>query len=310
MTFDYEKHTIYKIRHGSHAYGCNIETSDEDFKGWLVAPIEYYLGFSEFEQLEKSANKGDPYDEVIYDVRKFIGLAKTQNPNILEMLFVDQRDIIVCSPIAEMLLKQRDEFVTQGAYKSFSSYAFAQMRRLRSHRNWLLYPPTKKPEREDFDLSKTSKISQSEMGAYDALPQSEIPINVMELLVKEKKYAAAKRNWDQYQNWKQTRNVKRAADEARWGYDCKHAYHLVRLYRMGREILEGKGVIVRRPDREELIAIRSGAWSYDQLDEWFTKQEEELKVVLENSKIKKEIDEPKLNKLCVDIISQFHGIKL
>jgi predicted nucleotidyltransferase len=47
--------------------------------------------------------------------------------------------------------------------------------------------------------------------------------------------------------------------------NCKHAMHLVRLLRMGMEILRGEGVQVFRPDREELLEIRNGAWTYEQL---------------------------------------------
>ena len=34
---------------------------------------------------------------------------------------------------------------------------------------------------------------------------------------------------------------------------------------MGAEILEGKGVIVKRPDKEYLLNIRKGKYSYEEL---------------------------------------------
>lgn len=52
----------------------------------------------------------------------------------------------------------------------------------------------------------------------------------------------------------------RAESHRKFGYDTKDAMHLVRLMRMGVEILEGKGVIVRRHDADELQAIRNGEW--------------------------------------------------
>lgn len=94
--------------------------------------------------------------------------------------------------------------------------------------------------------------------------------NFMELLDRERRYKAARNDWEQYQRWKAERNADRAALEAKHGYDTKHAMHLVRLLRMGREILETGQVHVWRGDRdgEELRAIRAGAWDYDRLVGW------------------------------------------
>ncbi len=47
--------------------------------------------------------------------------------------------------------------------------------------------------------------------------------------------------------------------------NCKHASHVVRLIRLGEEILTEGIVRVKRPDAKELLAIRNGEWSYEQL---------------------------------------------
>lgn len=55
---------------------------------------------------------------------------------------------------------------------------------------------------------------------------------------------------------------------AKYGYNTKHAMHLVRLLRMGYELLsEGKLIVNRRGiDADELLAIRDGAWPYDKVE--------------------------------------------
>ena len=78
-------------------------------------------------------------------------------------------------------------------------------------------------------------------------------------------YKIAKEKHEQYWNWKKNRNEVRAAFENTYGFDGKHAAHLVRLLRTGKEILETGEVIVKRPDAQELLDIRNGAWTYDQL---------------------------------------------
>lgn len=50
--------------------------------------------------------------------------------------------------------------------------------------------------------------------------------------------------------------------------NTKHAMHLVRLLRMGEEALSEGIIHVKRPDAQELLAIRNGKFSYDELLEY------------------------------------------
>lgn len=129
--------------------------------------------------------------------------------------------------------------------------------------------------------------------------------NLIEIMQKERAYTSKKKEWDQYQNWKKTRNPKRAILEEKYGYDCKHAYHLVRLIRMCREILLTGKVIVKRPDREELLAIRNGAWTYDQLIDFANTQEKNLnELYLTSNILPKSPDKETLDKLCIELIEK------
>jgi predicted nucleotidyltransferase len=312
MEFDLEDRTIYYVRHGSFAYGTNIESSDEDFKGVAIAPLDYYLGcFKRFEQTEKYVSKGADKDEVIYDIQKFINMASNANPNIIEVLFVDESDIVSISYLGRMLRDHSDLFVTKKIRHSMAGYAHQQAHRIRTHRAWLLNPPQKKPAREDFGLSLVNKVTPSEMGAYEhVLSAGEVlPESIMSILAKEKAYARAKQNWDQYENWKKDRNKDRAALEAKHGYDTKHAYHLVRLMRMAGEILRGEGVKVKRKaDKDELLAIRKGAWSYDKLMEWFDAEDKLLTELYEKSTLPFEPDHQELDNLSMKLIREWHSI--
>ena len=86
-----------------------------------------------------------------------------------------------------------------------------------------------------------------------------------------------------YWTWKRNRNEKRAALEEKNGYDTKHGMHLVRLLRMGEEILETGKVNVFRPDAAELLAIRNGAWSYDEMVEYAETKDKHIREVLYKS---------------------------
>jgi hypothetical protein len=91
------------------------------------------------------------------------------------------------------------------------------------------------------------------------------------------------------------------------GFDGKHAAHLVRLMRMCREILETGAVIVKRPDRDELLAIRNGAWSYEQLMQWSEQEDRVLEEVMARSSLPNTPDSHTLDALCMSLVAEMLG---
>lgn len=132
--------------------------------------------------------------------------------------------------------------------------------------------------------------------------------SLIEMLTREKRYRAAKQEWDSFQNWKINRNPKRAAVEAKHGFDLKHAMHLVRLIRMAREILKTGKVLVKRPDADELCEIRNGAWSYEQIVEFAENEDKALNDVMLASKLPKVADMKKIHKLTCDMVVEYGRI--
>lgn len=336
--------TILLSLAGSHSYGTNLPTSDVDVKGVAIPPREYFHGFHQhFEQAESH----DP-DLVIYDVRKFFNLAADCNPNIVEQLYTAESDRLLCTPAGEKLVAARSLFLSRKAKHTFSGYAAAQLKRIRTHHRWLLNPPAAPPTRAEFGLPESSIISadnrmsaeaqvQKQIEAWDvdleplsksarieieghiARSLAEMKIsadekwcaagrvlgfseNFIEAMGKERAYRTKQREWSQYQEWKAKRNVARAELEAKWGYDTKHGMHLVRLMRMCREILTAGQVIVKRPDAEELLAIRNGAWPYDQLVEWAESEDIALEEVAKTSPLPRSPDRVALDALCCEIV--------
>ncbi len=342
------KNTIYLVRHGSQAYGTNTPESDEDFKGVCIPPKEYYLGaLKKFEQSELK----DP-DTVIYEIRKFFNLAASSNPNVIEVLFVDNKDIIHIDPLGEEIVANREKFLSKRIKHTFTGYAVSQLKRIKLHRRYFTNPPKAPPTRADMGLPEQTLIPQDQLMAAEAEIQKQLdrfqfdfmeelsePMkinirnimaemlaelkittdkqwlgaarqigmddNFIELMQKERQYKGAKLEWEQYQNWKQNRNPKRAALEEKYGYDCKYAYHLVRLIRMCREILTTGKVIVKRPDREELLTIRNGAWSYDQLVEFAETEDKLLQEVYNTSNVLPKLpDFEYLDNLCISLVEK------
>ena len=275
-----EEGTIFVTLAGSRAYGTSRPDSDTDYRGIAIAPQSHLYSFRhDFEQAVHSK----PTDIVIYSLQKFMKLAAGSNPNIIEILYTDRENWVISTPVFEKLVENRHLFLSTKARHTFSGYAIQQLKRIKSHRNWLLNPPACKPTRTEFGLSEDNKVSRSVMGAFDNIEEhhgAKFDAKIMELLTAEKRYSAALVGYNQYKSWEKNRNASRAALEAVNGYDTKHGMRLVRLMRMCKEIMTTGEVIVNRPDAKELLEIRNGAWSYDELIAWAESIDKEIEELL------------------------------
>lgn len=160
---------------------------------------------------------------------------------------------------------------------------------------------------DDLKARVTSVLAGSKDPTfYEVGRQLGFDTNFLLLLEHERAYKNARTEREQFLNWQKTRNPERAALEAKFGYDTKHAMHLVRLMRMGLEILQGKGVLVKRPDAEELLAIRGGSWKYDDLLEWAQYMDDAMAEAEKASPLPWAPDRAMLSKLCEDIYTEFN----
>jgi predicted nucleotidyltransferase len=332
--------TIFMTKGGSHAYGTNLPTSDLDIRGICIPPKEYFHGF--LHKFEEAECKGD-LDAVITDIRKLVELASKCNPNVIELLFTDDSDWISPGPNDNdrnsaawwRLWCGRHLFISKEAKHRFSGYAFNQLRRIQSHRYYLLNPPKKHPERADFDLPEFVTLEKDQLNVVNArirkledqlggkgwtkdkvserdeefvttvVGQIDISDKLIPLIIAERKYNSAMRNWASYEKWKLERNSVRSELEGKFGYDTKHAMHLVRLMRMATEILDHHKVIVKRHDAQELLEIRRGMWSFDTLMTWAEDTEVKLEKSYITSTLPREPDREAIDKLLVAIVNEY-----
>lgn len=297
---------IYETVHGSRCYGLNRPGSDTDLKGVIVGPPRWYFGYRGGpEQIELNG------DHVHFEVRKFLKLLANANPTILELLFTDSEHHRTVTPAGQRLLDVRESFLCTKVGETFGGYALGQLKRIRTHRKWLLSPPKKEPTRAEFGLPEQTLIPKDQLGAAETLLEKgetlDVSDNFLDVLGREKRYRSARTHWQQYQQWKKHRNPKRSALEAKFGYDTKHAMHLIRLQRMAVEILETSKVVVRRPDRDELLAIRDGVWSYDELVEHAEHNGARIREAAKKSTLPRAVDEDAIETLGVEIIKEVLG---
>jgi len=147
---------------GSQAYGMATETSDVDIRGIFVPTLDYMLGFMKrVEQIERKP------ETVIYALQKYMALAANANPNILELLFVQDDYLLEVHPLYQLLVENRKLFLSKKVRFTYTGYASAQLHRIDRHRHYLLHPPTKQPKRVDYGLPEGEKlVSREQMGAF------------------------------------------------------------------------------------------------------------------------------------------------
>ena len=119
---------------GSHAYGTNIETSDTDYAGVFIQSKEDIFGFNYKEQINDDKN-----DTVIYEIKRFLQLLASNNPTVLELLNTPKDCIIYKDPIFDLVLENRDKFITKVCAKSFGGYGKMQIQKAKGQnkkQNW------------------------------------------------------------------------------------------------------------------------------------------------------------------------------
>src|ERR1035437_9206475 len=376
-----KENLIYLTVRGSRAYGISNEMSDLDIKGIVIPPkeVEYNL-YHRFEQAENNAEvnaivshmanpKNPKIEGTVYSLRKFFLLAAEVNPNIIELLFTDESDHIIMTPIMKKLIDNRELFLSNKARWTFAGYSAAQLKKIERHRKWIVLGEVLPPKREDFGLPAIPQKGLDEVFGHikstvekwnlnqfplEEMDRAELKNVIWELmsnvvdkeisvanwpdvyaeavihkmskefslkdeLVKyiyaERSYAKAKQVYDSWVSWKKERNPARRELEEKSGYDTKHASHLVRLMRMGYEIITEGKVIVKRPDAEELLAVKNGAWSFEKVMEFKNEMESKLDIEYKRQKaliaegkptpIPREVNKVKLNELYHELYNEY-----
>jgi hypothetical protein len=94
------------------------------------------------------------------------------------------------------------------------------------------------------------------------------------------------------------------------GFDAKNAAHLIRLLRMGVEFLVEGELHVERADAENLLSIKRGEWPLEKVKA----EAERLFKLAEEAYIRSQLppkpDEKRAERLCMEIISRYHGLNL
>jgi hypothetical protein len=306
---------IFKCISGSKLYGTSTPESDTDVRGVFIPPEEYYFGFlNNVEQVESHIP-----DETFWEIRKFFKLCLDNNPNILELLFIPDSHVLYQSKPWFKIMENREIFLSTKIRYTFSGYAMSQLHRIKQHREWLLHPVEKQPQRSDFGLpNNEGLVTKDQLNAFNELTVNygnkiadsiKIDVNFLDVLHREKAFQNANKHWNEYEAWKEERNPIRAETERKFGYDTKHASHLARLINEGKELLT-KGILTfPRPDKEELLAIRHGEYTYTQLIEKYGEVDKIFDELEKSFVLPHSPDRVKADKLCQSLVKEWLDLR-
>lgn len=307
-----KENVLVKHYAGSHAYGMALPTSDVDIRGIFCAePVNIRTPFFPVREVVDTKDE----DTKFYELSHFMKLCLECNPNIIETLWTENEDIISRTEAYNHLRLHRTDFLSSKIAFTTSGYAHSQLHRIKGHEKWISNPQPKEPPKPYQYLSMVQWFGNEKLlkpdwdkfrqghrlipygnnifGLYEWKnynlwdekgnlntnfegDRTELGLPLMVVQWNKQEYQNAKEKHKQYWNWKKNRNQKRSELEEKFHFDTKHASHLVRLLRMGLEALKDGVINVKRPDADELLDIRNGKWTYNEIIEYAEHMENQV----------------------------------
>ena len=143
---------------GSHAYGLNTPTSDEDHGGVFICPKEMLYGLRGKYIEQVADEKGDT---VFYEFGRWIELLLKSNPTALESLFIPKRCIVgEVHPMVQEIIDNRDMFLSKECFKTLTGYAVSQIGKARGLNKKIVNPVYDRKDVLDFCYTFKGQGSQ------------------------------------------------------------------------------------------------------------------------------------------------------
>lgn len=102
-------------------------TDDIDLIGICIPTIDYYFGLKEYGSRGTVPIFEGNLDIVIFEFKKLISMLSGCNPNVINLLWTKPEHFLNISPAGQMLIDNRDLFLSKQAYYKFGGYAKGQL---------------------------------------------------------------------------------------------------------------------------------------------------------------------------------------
>jgi predicted nucleotidyltransferase len=153
-----------------------------------------------------------------------------------------------------------------------------------------------------------ANVAESNQLRLSSIPKGETPI--CNIIYNKDGYTQHCKDYREYQEWLENRNEQRWTDVKTHDQkiDGKNMMHCRRLLEMAKEIAEGKGILVRRENAEELLAIRRGEVDLQSLIDRAENDIVEIDGLFKESDLPESVDPGFVNDLLIFIRKEFYGL--
>lgn len=138
---------LFECVAGSRAYGTAQADSDTDLRGVFIQPAEEFLDLS----LPPDLIADDRHNQVYFSLRRLLELLGQANPNVLELLYMPDDCVRLVHPVFQLLLAEREAFITRQCVDTHVGYAFSQIKKAKGQNKWINHPqPEAAPSAERY----------------------------------------------------------------------------------------------------------------------------------------------------------------
>lgn len=138
---------LYEYIRGSHLYGLNTKDSDVDTSGVFVSTADELLGVSGYKAQVSDAK----HDNTWFEIGELVKLLLKSNPTVMESLFIPKDKIIgEVHPLMQILLDNRDVFISKECFNPFFGYAKSQIAKARGLNKMITQPILERKTPFDF----------------------------------------------------------------------------------------------------------------------------------------------------------------
>ena len=162
-------------------------------------------------------------------------------------------------------------------------------------------------EQNNLDYKGVMKKESATTVLLSSIPKDEKPVTYLQF--NQDGYIKYCKDYKEYWDWVGKRNESRYENNVSHGknYDSKNMMHTFRLLDMAEEILSEGKILVKRPNRVELLKIRNGEWQYDDLIEKANTKMEAVNLAYQNCNLQTKPDSAAIEKLLIELRMELYN---